>query len=109
MIMVGQERRLSRPLAISRRERGAIAGFAGLLLVGCVVAVVVYANRGSAGTRCVTAAVASYTGGVSLRQCGAKAAAWCREAYAASAEDVVARAVRTACRRSGYPPPSVTG
>jgi hypothetical protein len=106
MIMIGQGKRLAEPVAATGRERRATKALVGLLLAACIAAVIVYLNRGSTGSHCVTVAVASYTGGVSIERCGAKAAAWCRDAYATTADDSLARAVRSACRRSGYPPPA---
>ncbi len=106
MILIGQEKRLAAPLTATGRERRAIKVSVGLLIVACAVAVIVYASRGSTGTRCVTVAVASYTGGVSIQRCGAQGAAWCRDAYRTTAQDSLASAVRSACRRTGYLPPA---
>jgi hypothetical protein len=74
------------------------------MIVAAAAAVAVYATRGSPGSRCVSVTFASFTGGVTAQQCGAKAAAWCRSADAAAAGDKLAAAVRTQCRRAGYGP-----
>jgi hypothetical protein len=105
MILVGQEKRLAQPVGATRRERRAIKLFAAVLTLACVAAVAVYAARDDPGPRCVTVTFASFTGGVSAQQCGARAAAWCRTAYAAGSGDRLAAAVRSRCRQAGYPPP----
>lgn len=109
MVLVGQEKRLAQPASSTRPERRALAVFVGLLVAGCVAAAVVYLDRGRPGSRCVTVTIASYTGGVTSEECGARAAAWCREAFAADragARNIVLRSVQSQCRRAGYLPPT---
>ncbi len=108
MILVGQEKALAEPVSSTRGERRAIKVFAVVLVAVCVAAVIVAVDRSrrQARAHCVSISVASYTGAVTAEQCGARAAAWCRTAYAAPPGDSVARALRTACPRAGFRPPS---
>jgi hypothetical protein len=108
MILVGQEKRLAEPVTSTGAERRAIKVFAAVLLVVCLaaVAVAVERSRSQSNAGCVTVTVPSYTGAVSAEECGAKAAAWCRTAYASAAGDALASALRSACRRHGHPPPA---
>jgi hypothetical protein len=105
MILVGQEKLLSKPVDSTRRERRAIKLFAVVLVAVCVAAVIVAANRGGSGPGCVSVSTPSYTGAVVASQCGAQARASCRAAYATRTVDVLARALRAACPKAGYPPP----
>jgi hypothetical protein len=108
MILVGQEKRLTEPVTSTGAERRAIKLFAAALVVVCLAAVAVAVERSHRQTSagCVTVTVPSYTGAVSSQECGARAAAWCRAAYASAAGDALARALRDACRRQGHPPPA---
>ncbi len=108
MILVGQEKALAEPVSSTRRERRAIKLFAVALVAVCLAAVLVAVDRSrrQARAHCVRVSVASYTGAVTAEECGARAAAWCRTAYAAGPGDALARALRSACPRAGYPPPS---
>jgi hypothetical protein len=107
MILVGQEKLLSKPVDSTRRERRAIKLFAVVLVAVCVAAVIVAVNRGGSRAGCVSVSTPSYTGAVVASQCGAQAKASCRAAYATKAGgDVLAGALRAACPKAGYPAPA---
>jgi hypothetical protein len=91
----GQWSRVNTPL--SRRDRRvlAIAACAVVLAAaGAAVAVVLHPSPSNAG--CVIVTVASTTGGVVMRNCGAGAKTFCRDS--SNLGDAVEQ-----CRRLGYP------
>jgi hypothetical protein len=100
MIMVGQSKRLSRPLPRGRREKAVIA-----LLISCVVLAAIglgaYALTSGSPARsdCVDVTFASTLGGATVHACGAHA----RHVCASGAFRGIAQELRAACRRAGFP------
>jgi hypothetical protein len=100
MIMVGQSKRLSKPLSWGRRERAVIAA-----LVSCVVLAAIglgaYALTSGSPARsdCVEVTFASTLGGATVHACGARARRVCASrAFPGSQPEL-----RVACRRAGFP------
>jgi hypothetical protein len=88
---------------LSRHERkGAVAVVATVVLVGAGLGIWDLTG-GSAGPTpagpCVSVAVASSTGGGTMRQCGSDARSWC--AAEARSTGPVASLAKGACRREG--------
>jgi hypothetical protein len=100
MIMVGQSKRLSRPLSWGRREKAVVAA-----LVSCVVLAAIglgaYALTSGAPPRsdCVEVTFASTLGGGTIHACGAHA----RHICASGASRGIEQELRAACRRAGFP------
>jgi hypothetical protein len=100
MIMVGQSKRLSRPLSSGRRERAVIVA-----LISCAVLAAIglgaYALTSGAPARadCVNATFASTLGGATVHACGAHA----RHVCASGAFRGIEQELRAACRRAGFP------
>jgi hypothetical protein len=100
MIMVGQSRRLSKPLSWGRREKAVIAA-----LISCVVLAGIglgaYALTSGAPARsdCVDVTFASTLGGATIHACGAHA----RHVCASGVSRGIERELRAACRKAGFP------
>jgi hypothetical protein len=100
MIMVGQSKRLSKPLSWGRREKAVVAA-----LISCVVLAAIglgaYALTSGAPSRsdCVEVTFASTLGGATLHACGAHA----RHVCASRAFHGIEQELRAACRRAGFP------
>jgi hypothetical protein len=100
MIMVGQSKRLSRPLSWRRREKAVVAA-----LISCAVLAAIglgaYALTSGSPARsdCVNVTFASTLGGATVHACGAHA----RHVCASGASPGIERELRAACRRAGFP------
>jgi hypothetical protein len=100
MIMVGQSKRLSKPLSWGRREKAVVAA-----LIGCVVFVAIglgaYALTSGSPARsdCVEVTFASTLGGATVHACGVHA----RHVCASGASPEIEQELRAACRRAGFP------
>jgi hypothetical protein len=100
MIMVGQSKRLSKPLTWGRRDKAVIAA-----LIGCVVLAAIalgaYALTSGSPSRtdCVEVTFASTLGGATIHACGAHA----RHVCASGAFRGIEPELRAACRRAGFP------
>jgi hypothetical protein len=100
MIMQDQSRRLSEPLRWGRRERTVIAVLASCVLLAAI-GLGAYALTSGAPARrdCVEVTFASTLGGATVHACGARARAVC----ASGAFKGVAKELRAACLRAGFP------
>ncbi|MGH2849136.1 MAG: hypothetical protein ACRDLP_00800 [Solirubrobacteraceae bacterium] len=100
MVLVGHSQRLAQPL--TRRQRGAIALIAALVLAATLAIVLTSTGTPRAAAGCVSVVTASSTGGVTLERCGASARAWCREEAART--DAFALNLQAQCARAGLAP-----
>jgi hypothetical protein len=101
MVMVGHSKRLAQPLRWGRRERIAVVAVAVLAVLGLVaVGVAALASGGARAPAagCVSTTASSYTGGVTVRVCGAGA----RELCASRTRVGDVGALRAQCLRGGY-------
>ncbi len=100
MIMFDQSRRLSEPLRWGRREKTVVAVMLSCVLLSAI-GLGAYALSAGAPERrdCVTVTFASTLGGAELHGCGSKA----RRICAAGQYRSISEALRTACRRAGFP------
>jgi hypothetical protein len=100
MIMVGQNKQLSKPLTWGRREKAVVAA-----LISCAVLAAIglgaYALTSGAPSRsdCVEVTFASTLGGATVHACGAHA----RHVCASGAFRGIEQELRAACRRAGFP------
>jgi len=88
--------------SLSGRERwGLIVVAMVVLLIGVIATVwAVYQSAADRRAGCVTATMASTTGGVTLHYCGTEAQRWCAAVF--SSNDAVALHARDACTAAGY-------
>jgi hypothetical protein len=100
MIMVGQSKRLSKPLSWGRREKAVVAA-----LISCVVLAAIglgaYALTSGSPARsdCVEVTFASTLGGATVHACGAHA----RHVCASGAAPAIEEELQAACRRARFP------
>ena len=100
MIMFDQSRRLSEPLRWGRREKAVVAALLSAALLA-LVGLGAYALTSGAPARsdCVEVTFASTLGGAELHECGVRARSVC----ASGSFPHIARELREACRRAGFP------
>jgi hypothetical protein len=105
MIMVGQSRRLARPLGWTPRDRWIIRIVVLVTVIAAAAIGVVAIVQGGTtlGPGCISVTTASTTGGVTAHACGSQARALCRSAESLARAAQARSAFEMSCRKAGLP------